>query len=215
MTPSCLIELPPSEDMPPQAVSAGVDLIRVLHVINGEHYAGAERVQDLLAAGLGPLGFDVAQVCVKSGSFAAMRQAQVPLHLAPMRNRFDLWPALKLARLVRQGGFRLIHSHSVRTAMVGSLAAAMTGVPLVHHLHSPTDRDSNRHWQDRVNAWAERLGVRRAAAVLAVSASLGEYARRQGYAADKITVVPNGVPVVGPSPRASRRNRPGPWAWSR
>ena len=60
----------------------GVDLIRVLHVINGEHYAGAERVQDLLAAGLGPLGFDVAQVCVKPGSFAAMRQAQsIPLHL--------------------------------------------------------------------------------------------------------------------------------------
>ena len=117
-----------------------------------------------------------------------------------MRNRFDLWPALKVARLVRQGGFRLIHSHSVRTALVGSLAAAMTGVPLVHHLHSPTDRDSNRRWQDRVNAWAERLGVRRAAAVLAVSASLGEFARRQGYAAEKITVVPNGVPRRRPVP---------------
>ncbi|MEN6496722.1 MAG: hypothetical protein ABFD16_20725, partial [Thermoguttaceae bacterium] len=26
-----------------------VEVLRVLHVINGEHYAGAERVQDLLA----------------------------------------------------------------------------------------------------------------------------------------------------------------------
>jgi glycosyltransferase involved in cell wall biosynthesis len=201
MASSCLVEFPLLEDTACPAVAARGEPVRVLHVINGEHYAGAERVQDLLAAGLGPLGFDVAQVCVKPGSFAAMRQAQsVPLHLAPMRNRFDLRPAWKLARLVRQGGFRLIHSHSVRTALVGSLAAAMTGVPLVHHLHSPTDCDSTRGWQDRMNAWAERLGVRRAAAVLAVSASLGEYAERQGYAAEKVTVVPNGVPRRRPVP---------------
>ena len=39
------IALPPAEREQP----ATVETIRVLHVINGEHYAGAERVQDLLA----------------------------------------------------------------------------------------------------------------------------------------------------------------------
>ena len=88
---------------------------RVLHVINGEYYAGAERVQDLLAGGLAAHGFEVAQACLKPGRFAVERQTQsTPLYETPMRNRFDLRPAWKLARLIRQEGFQLIHSHSVR-----------------------------------------------------------------------------------------------------
>jgi glycosyltransferase involved in cell wall biosynthesis len=169
--------------------------VRVLHVINGEHYAGAERVQDLLAGGLGPLGFDVTQVCLKPGRFAELRQYKdIPILDVPMGSRFDLWPVLKLARIARRGGFQLIHSHSVRGAMVAGLASAISGIPLVHHIHSPTDHDTTHRWQDRANAWAERLGASRATALVAVSASLAEYARRQNYAADRVTVVPNGVP---------------------
>ena len=138
----------------------------------------------------------MAQACLKPGRFAALRQGQeVPLYKLPMRNRFDLRPALNLARLVRQGGFHLLHSHGVRAAMVAGLASKLSGVPLVHHLHSPTDHDSTHPWQDRMNAWAERLGARQAAALIAVSQSLGQYARRQGYAAEKIAVIPNGVPA--------------------
>ena len=47
--------------------------MRVLHVINGEHYSGAERVQDLLALGLPEFGFEVGFACLKPGRFAAMR----------------------------------------------------------------------------------------------------------------------------------------------
>ena len=182
----------------------------MLHVINGEHYAGAERVQDLLAGSLPELGFEASQVCLKPGRFAAMRQtASVPLYEAAMRNRFDLRPASTVAQLVREEEFQLIHTHSVRAALVGGLAAAMTGVPLVHHIHSPTNRDSTRPWQDRLNAWIERITLHRAAALIAVSASLGEYAKEQGYAAEKIAVVPNGVPHRRPVP--SRDPNKGDW----
>ena len=201
MTSSCVIDSPLLQDSAAVASPCAAATVRVLHVINGEHFAGAERVQDLLAAGLGPLGFDVSQACLKPGQFAAMRQAQsIPLHEVPMRNRFDLRPALKLARLVREGGFGLIHSHSVRAALVAGLASKLTGVPLVHHIHSPTDHDSTHPWRDRMNAWAERLGLRQASGLIAVSASLGQYARRQGYAAEKVSLVPNGVPARQPIP---------------
>ncbi len=176
-------------------------MVRVLHVINGEHYAGAERVQDLLAGSLPELGFEASQVCLKPGRFAAMRETKsAPLYEAAMRNRFDLRPAWNVARLVRREGFQLIHTHSVRAALVGGLASAISGVPMVHHIHSPTSRDSTRPWQDRLNAWIERLGLQRAAALLAVSASLGEHAKQQGYAAEKIIVIPNGVPHRRPVP---------------
>lgn len=54
-----------------------VEILRVLHVINGEHYAGAERVQDLLAAGLGEFGVEVGLACLKPGQFAEKRQARL------------------------------------------------------------------------------------------------------------------------------------------
>jgi len=41
--------------------------------VNGEHYAGAERVQDLLAAELPKFGFEVGFACVKPDQFPRVR----------------------------------------------------------------------------------------------------------------------------------------------
>src|SRR5262245_9589352 len=63
----------------------------VLHLINGEHYAGAERVQDLLSARLGEFGFRVSLACAKPGQFAERRKHQgAPLHTVRMRHKLDL-----------------------------------------------------------------------------------------------------------------------------
>lgn len=172
---------------------------RILHVINGEHYSGAERVQDLLALNLPHFGFDVGFACLKPGRFAQSRVSQcTPLVELPMRGKVDLRPALRLARLVRQDDYELIHTHTPRAALVGRIAAALAGVPLVHHVHSPTASDSTRGWPDRVNARIERASLTGAAAVITVSCSLAAYAASQGILQSKIWVVPNGVPVRGP-----------------
>lgn len=170
--------------------------IRVLHVINGEHYAGAERVQDLLAASLGPLGFEVGFACLKPGRFDRARQfRRAPLHELPMRHQGDLRPVLRLAGIIRREGYRLIHAHSARSALVAGLASLLTGVPLVQHVHSPTSRDSTRRCRDRLNALVERLVLRRASALIAVSASLAADLRRRGFPKGRIRVVHNGVPA--------------------
>jgi glycosyltransferase involved in cell wall biosynthesis len=178
--------------------------VAVLHVINGEHYAGAERVQDLLAQNLGGLGFQAGFACLKRGQFARLRQARdVPLYELPMQSRFDLRPAWDLARLVRRQGYGLLHSHTARSALIAGLASAMTGVPLVHHVHSPASRDTTDGLRNRINALAERAVLGRARALIAVSESLGRYIRGQGFAADRVFVVRNGVPC---RPAVPRRN---------
>src|SRR5688500_554397 len=84
--------------------------VRVLHVINGEHYAGAERVQDLLAATLPEVGFEVIFAAVKPDQFPLRRNCRTaPLHQTPMRSRLDLRPARALADIVRREGCSLIH----------------------------------------------------------------------------------------------------------
>lgn len=172
---------------------------RVLHLVNGEHYAGAERVQDLLGLRLPEFGFEASYVCLKPNKFPQTRIAQhVPCDAAPMAFRFDLRPALKVARMVRDGGFALLHTHTPRSALIGRVAAAIAGVPVVHHIHSPTIADSTRRFRDAINAIVERQSIARISAAIAVSQAMAQYARRQGIHPARIHVVSNGVPIVGP-----------------
>ena len=184
--------------------------VRVLHVINGEHFSGAERVQDLLALNLPSFGYEVGFACLKSGRFAALRQSQdAPIVDLGMKSRYDFRPPARLARLVRDEGYTLIHTHTPRAALVGRLAASLAGVPLVHHLHSPTATDSTRFIQNRLNTWIERFSLTGVSGVIAVSRSVADYAEAQGISRSRISVVQNGVPARGPL--AERRPPQGTW----
>lgn len=168
---------------------------RVLHVINGEHYAGAERVQDLLAEALPRFGFEAAFACLKPGKFAHTRRWQAaPLFDLPMQSRFDVMASRRLAAMVRDGQFSLLHTHTPRSVFVGRAAALRSGVPVVHHLHSPTACDTTHRARNWLNATVERISLAGVDAVIAVSESLGRYGRRIGVPADRLHVVPNGVP---------------------
>jgi glycosyltransferase involved in cell wall biosynthesis len=174
-------------------VGATQRTLRVLQVVNGEHYAGAERVADLLAARLPQENVESGFVCVKPGRFPEERQTQaVPLWTMPMTNRFDLRPAYKLAKLLRQERFDLLHTHNPRAAMIAALAGWWAGVPLVHHVHGHTNVEMAGPSWTRANAWLERRVLRRAAAVIAVSPSVGRFLR--GLGLPQPTVIPNGVP---------------------
>lgn len=175
---------------------------RVLHVINGEHYSGAERVQDLLAGELPACGFDVSFACVKPDRFPDARQCQTArLFRTPMQSRFDFDCGRELARLIRQERFSLVDAHTPRSLLAAAIAAREARVPLVYHVHSPTGRDSTRRLQNFVNAWLERWLLRRAAKLIAVSPSLAELMISQGFAENRVAYVANGVPGVPYYPR--------------
>jgi glycosyltransferase involved in cell wall biosynthesis len=175
--------------------------VRVLHVINGEVYGGAERALDHLGRHLRRFGFDVAMACLKPGLFPKVRQStDVPLYEFPMRSRFDLRPVRAIVRLVRTGHFRLLYAHTARSALVAALISRITGVPLVYHVQSPTARDTTRPWRNWLNSLVERLSLARASMLIAVSQSLAEDLGRQGYAARRVAVVPNGSPCRRPTP---------------
>lgn len=178
---------------------------RVLYIISGEFFAGAERVQDLLALRLPDYGYEVDFVCLKKGKFPTCRASIVPLFETTMRSKFDLAPAWEIARIVKQNGYALLHTHSPRAAMVGRAVSWLTGVPMIYHIHSPTARDTESAWRNRVNSLVERLSLTGVARLIAVSQSLYRHTREQGWSAQKIVTVANGVPTSGFLP-----NRPAP-----
>jgi glycosyltransferase involved in cell wall biosynthesis len=178
--------------------------VRVLHVINGEHYSGAERVQDLLALRLPEFGVEVGYAAVKPGRFVEVRESQqTPLYKLPMRSRWDWSVVKRLANLLREHDFDLLHAHTPRGALVAAMAAKQTGVPLVYHVHSPAGRDSTRCVQNWVNKQLERWALRRAEQLIAVSPSLRRLMIDTGFPAECVTCVCNGVPAskLKPKPR--------------
>lgn len=194
-TPSSNVAIEPIKD-------AATQQVRVLHVINGEHFSGAERVQDLLAGYLPACGYDVGFACVKPGRFAESRTfRQAPLYPLPMRSRLDFSCGRKLASLVCDEGFALIHAHTPRSLMVADQAAKLARVPLIYHVHSPAGRDSTRWFRNMANAWLERRTAHRAARLIAVSPSVRRYMIEQGFLASHVICVPNGVPMIDVEPR--------------
>lgn len=179
-------------------------LKKVAHVINGEHFSGAERVQDLLGKCLPAHGYDVTFVCVKPGKFAEARSASdSPIVNLPMRHRFDLWQIQRLTQIAKAEQFDLLHAHTPRTAMIAMGASYLTGIPFIYHVHSPTSRDSTRQLQNWLNQKIEQLSIARAAKLICVSNSLAGHVRSLGVSPERIAVVHNGVPQLDEVPLRS------------
>jgi glycosyltransferase involved in cell wall biosynthesis len=188
--------------------------LRVLHVVNGEHFSGAERVQSHLGRCLPQFGVQADFACVKPGRFLQRLREQGGewgrgYDLA-MRSRLDVRAAWGVRDLVRQQGYEVLHAHTPRTAMITSLASRLTGVPWVYHVHSPAARDSAQAMSNRVNSWIEKLSLRSCDQLITVSESLRRDCLAGGADERRVAVVHNGVPAICP-PRQSTPVPGGRW----
>lgn len=158
-------------------------------------------MQDLLALSLPDLGYDVGFACIKPDKFPERRMAkEAPLHLVPMASRFDIGAGFKLARIVRDEGYDLVHTHTSRAALVGRIASLLARVPMVHHVHSPTSRNTENPVRNQINTLLEQVSLTGVTRLIPVSKSLESYLRDKGFDPKKICMVANGVPTPGPLP---------------
>lgn len=177
----------------------------MFHLINGEHYSGAERVQDLLASALPEFGYDISFGCSKAGIFPTVRKFHsAPLFDCHMKNRFDIKVIRKACDIVQSSNFSIIHAHTPRTLMIAASVSRRTGVPLVYHVHSPVSRDSNRRFINWMNTQIETRSLRQTSAMICVSDSLKSYMSDMGHNLENLFVVPNGVPCAEPLPLRKR-----------
>ncbi|MCC9609356.1 glycosyltransferase [Blastopirellula sp. JC732] len=192
------------------AQKAEVGLKKVLHLINGEHYSGAERVQDLLGLRLPEFGYHADFACVKPGKFATSRRAtECQVFELAMRHRFDLWRSRDVVGLVQEHGYQIIHAHTPRTALLAMLAARSCDAQFVYHVHSPTSRDSTRRLTNWMNQQVESWAMFQAARLITVSNSLSRHLAQLHVPMTKVRVVHNGVPSLSDVPQRDAPN--GSW----
>ncbi|KAA1260079.1 Glycogen synthase [Rubripirellula obstinata] len=191
-----------------------IEKISVLHVVNGEHFSGAERVQSHLGRCLPEFGVTADFASVKPGKFAEMVTQQGGAwgrgYFTPMKHRFDLHAAKSICKIIDDERYDLLHAHTPRSAMITAFASKMSGVPWIYHVHSPAARDSAKAFTNRLNAWIEKLALRTCSRLITVSASLREDCIASGSAPAKVSVVHNGVPAVRP-PRTHTPKPGGRW----
>ncbi len=186
--------------------SVATDTVKVLHLINGEHFSGAERVQDLLATALPEFGYEVGFVCLKPKKFPEVRTSETQLFNLDMKSKFDFGCYKRIVELARENDYQILHAHTPRTLMVGSMAAKTLGCPLVYHVHSPVGRDSCRGFVNRLNTMMEKFSLRRVDRMICVSNSLCGYMKELGHKSEKLRVVSNGVaPMETAQPRTASK----------
>jgi glycosyltransferase involved in cell wall biosynthesis len=172
---------------------------KALHVINGEHYSGGERVQDILAETLPQYGYDVGFVCLKPDLFPKVYRAKAsPIFNIPMKHKADFSPYKELADIVRSEGYDILHSHMPRTLPVAKLASMKTRVPLVHHFHSPTLFEGPSLATNIISGVLERISLIGVDRVIPCSEGMARYSRKIRIAERKIDVILNGIPAIGP-----------------
>lgn len=178
---------------PERAQAAGP--IPILHLLNGEQYSGLERLVDQLAAAAPLHGFRLVLALLKPDRMRQRMSSQAAqLHDVPMRSRVDLEVADRVATIAVAAGCRLVHTHTVRSALVARRLQRSIGLPWLHHVHSPALHESNHVVMNVANYLAEAFVMRRADQVVTVSQALAGYVRaRYRVPRARIEVVANGV----------------------
>ena len=189
---------------------SATETLKILHLINGEHFSGAERVQDLLGLAMPEFGYKVGFACVKPDKFPEVRNSvDCEIFETKMKSKFDFRCVSRVVKVARENNFRLLHAHTPRTLLIGQLAARKLGCPLVYHVHSPVGRDSDRGFVNKLNTMMEAWSLKKVDRLICVSNSLSQYMQELGNPADKITVVSNGVQAISDLP--DRDEPTDPW----
>ncbi|MFC5956335.1 glycosyltransferase [Streptomyces pratens] len=181
--------------------------MRALHIITGLGVGGAEQQLRLLLRHL-PVDCDVVTLTNPGAVAEGLTADGVRVtHLGMGGNR-DVTALPRLVRLIRSGGYDLVHTHLYRACVYGRLAARVAGVrAVVATEHSLGDSQmEGRRLTAGVRALyvsSERLG----SATVAVSPAVADRLERWGVPAPRIEVVPNGIDLEHFRFEAERRAR--------
>lgn len=159
--------------------------MRILQISSAVRYGGGEKHLCDLSGGLNDSGIEVDAV-VRPGCEWKDRLVEAigrtPLE-APLRNSADISSAFRIAAAARERECSVIHAHLARDYVAASVAARISGVPLV----------LTRHVLFPISFFTRRL-VGNVSKVIAVSSGVAEELRKT-FPAGKIATIPNGIEI--------------------
>ncbi|MEU3934341.1 glycosyltransferase [Streptomyces sp. NPDC029044] len=170
--------------------------MKALHIITGLGVGGAEQQLRLLLRHL-PVDCDVVTLTNPGTVAAGLAADGVRVLDLGMAGNRDLAALPRLVRVIRAGGYQLVHTHLYRACLYGRIAARLAGVrAVVATEHSLGDSQMEGR---PLNAGVRALylaGERLGRTTVAVSPTVAERLTRWGVPGPRIEVVPNGIDVA-------------------
>lgn len=175
--------------------------MRVLHVIESLDFGGAEKVTVSLANGMAD-SHDVTICCVKRvGVLGTKLDKRVRIFCLDKGEGNDYLLPLRLARLIRQHAFDVVHTHNWAVFLEGGLAGLLARTPvLLHTVHGPY-ADYPPTLGSRIKIalrhLIERWLARRFRRIVTVSDAIRVYIENDiRIPADRLVTVHNGIPAA-------------------
>jgi glycosyltransferase involved in cell wall biosynthesis len=175
----------------------GDERIKVLHIIQGKHFGGAEQVILTLVKSWDQRHVSPYVCCLDNGLLEKkLHNAGIPCFVIQMGSRFDLAiPLVKMLKLIHAEKFDIIHTHSVRSNLIGRIAALISKTKCITHLHSPVERDFADPKRGSINETIDSITRPIASKYIAVSKSLKSEMIEKGMHISKIKTIYNAVDI--------------------
>src|SRR5213592_4173290 len=159
--------------------------LRVLHIITRMILGGAQENTLLSCAQIGPEGELLSEA--RARGVPLMIEPAMVREVDPVR---DVVALGRITRLLRRGGYDIVHTHAAKAGVLGRIAARLARVPIV--IHTGHGWPFHAHQAPPVFwVWctAERLGARWSHAIVDVGHSVRDHALDHGVGAAKRHVV--------------------------
>ena len=168
----------------------------VLHILNGEVFSGAEQVVITLCKHLDPARYRPHIITLFEGLTAQRaRNMGFGVDVVPMTSRWDLRVVKKIRQIARRENAMLLHAHTIRSHLVGALAARKMHIPVIVHIHSPAIQESERKIKNLWNAFIEARLQKRTDRYVIVADSLRKHLLQKGIPDRKITTLRNAIDI--------------------
>lgn len=179
--------------------------IKVLHIITRLIVGGAQENTMLSIIGLNKLGYKAELLSGPTTGpegeiVSEVRDSGIKLNIIPSLIRNinpikDLKAFFDIYRFIRSGDFDIVHTHSSKAGILGRLAAALAGVPvIVHTIHGLPYHPFQSRLVNLIYILAEKLAGYVSDKILAVSGNNARNAISKGIAPGfKFEVVRSGM----------------------
>lgn len=148
--------------------------MHILQVLHNHKFGGAEQHLLQLCVGLREAGHTVEAVApARAWIGQRLQEVGFTVHDFDFRGHYDMVGLLRLVGLLRRRRYDLMHTHLVRAARYGHLAARWTGTPLVCSVHDLT-------------TWQRYPHQRR---LIAVSDAVKRHLESRGFRPENIEVI--------------------------
>ena len=172
-------------------------MIRIAFIVHGMQTGGIERSVTRVIKGLNRESYEAIVICLdRSGPAANWLTDDIPVFEIKKRRGNDLLAIRRLANLLRHQEIDIVQSHNWGTLIETAVARKIAGVG--HHIHAERGTVLGQvvahGWKHRIRSAAMKAVLKTVDRVMSNSYAVAQRVEsRCGYAAERITVIPNGV----------------------